>query len=114
MVPFFPYSNLKGVAILCVAFLPTLAMRGVKAQLLFILWGALIAAFDLGYRYQWLRPRLAALPPSREGRTRWDVDLGRIWWISNDGGMLALLPAWVVGLIIGVASLDLWGTGMWG
>ena len=100
MIVFF---NLKGLAVffaaLLVALVALFTVPGLNGPPFHVLFGALIAAIDLAYRYKWVRPRLAALPASQRGRANWDVDFSRIWWISNHGGNLMLLPAWVIGII---------------
>lgn len=71
-----------------------------STRFLFLL-GLFLFIFDGAWRYSHVRPKLAeAFEASKNERGLWKTPPALIWSLSNHGGNLMLLPAWIFALLV--------------
>ena len=103
MVVFF---NIVGLVWLGLAFALAVAIESLfkhsetSTRFCFLL-GLFLLIFDAAWRYCRVRPMLAeAFEASKNERGLWKTPPAFIWFLSNQGGNLMLMPAWMFAILV--------------
>jgi hypothetical protein len=99
------HANLNGLRWLCLAISSALVValifRAYKQEELCFLVGLFLFLIDAAHRYFRVRPELSWEFKASKARIGiWKTSTRLMWPVSNNGGNLMFMPAWVFGILL--------------